>query len=224
MGRYFCLALCLLLLPVAGCGSDDGGYESRDSDASRDARDAERAPKDDPDDIAGSIANAFGEAFGGEGRAAESVDFRTLRDLLPEELEDFERTDASGEKTGVAGFSFSQAEGEYRSDDGERRLSLQIVDAGGVGQMAMLGASWLQMDVDRENSDGYERTTEFEGYPAFEKLRGGDRPRAELQFVVADRFFVSANGQNVEMDELKEALEEIDFDELEDLRDVGVEK
>ena len=224
MGRVFCLAFCLILFPVFGCGSDDSGYDTRDSDASRDIGEAERDPKVDPDDIPGSIADALGEAFGGEGRAVETVDFRTLRDLMPEELEDFERTDASGERTGVAGFSFSQAEGEYRSGDGERRLSLQIVDAGGVGQMAMLGASWLQMDVDRESSDGYEKTTKFEGYPAFEKLRGGDRPRAELQFVVADRFFVSANGQNVEMEELKEALSAVDFDELEDLRDVGVEK
>ena len=218
------LALCLTLLPFIGCGSDDGGYESRDSDTRRDSRDAERDSEADPDDIVGSITEAFNGAFSGEGRATETVDFRTLRDLLPEELDDFERTDASGERTGVAGFSFSQAEGEYRSDDGERRLDVQIVDAGGIGQMAVLGASWMQMDFDRENSDGYEKTTEFEGYPAFEKLRAGDRPRSELQFVVADRFFVSANGQNVEMDDLKDALEEIDYDELEDLWDVGVEK
>ncbi|MEP0547931.1 MAG: hypothetical protein ABJF88_13430 [Rhodothermales bacterium] len=224
MGRLLRLALCLTLLPFIGCGSDSSGDEPRDSDAARDVRDAERTPQADPDDIAGSIADAFGGAFGGEGRAAETVDFRTLRDLLPEELDDFERTDASGERTGIAGFSFSQAEGEYRSDDGERRISLQIVDAGGIGQMTMLGASWMQLDVDRESSDGYERTTEFEGYPAFEKLRSGERPRSELQLVVADRFFVSANGQNVEMDDLKDALEEVDFDELKDLRDVGVEK
>jgi hypothetical protein len=222
MGRLCSLAFCLLFLPFIGCGSDTG--EPRDSDAARDVRDGERAPRADPDDIAGSIADAFGDAFGGEGRAAETVDFRALRDLLPEELDDFERTDASGERAGIAGFSFSQAEGEYRSDDGERQISLQIVDAGGIGQMTMLGASWMQLDVDRESSDGYERTTEFEGYPAFEKLRSGDRPRSELQLVVAERFFVSANGQNVEMDDLKDALEEIDFDELEDLRDVGVEK
>jgi hypothetical protein len=225
MERFFCLALCLILLPVTGCGSDDRGYDERGSEPNRD-REATRMERDapsDPDDIAGSIAGALDQAFGGEGRAAETVDFRTLRDLLPDELDGMERTDASGEKTGIAGFSVSQAEGKYRSEDGERRISLQIVDGGGLGSMAML-ASWRMVEFDRETADGYERTTDFEGYPAMEKARTGDRPRSELQFVAADRFFVSANGENVEMGELKDALKEIDFDELEDLRDVGVEK
>lgn len=220
MTRWLCFALCLTLIPAAGCGSDD-----RSPDASRnvEAPASDPSPEVDPD-VPGSIAGALGEAFGGRDGAVETVDFRALRDLLPEELDDYERVDASGEKTGVAGFSFSQAEGEYRSDDGERQISLQIVDGGGIGQMALLGASWLRMDFDRESTDGYEKTTEYEGYPAYEKLRAGDRPRAELQFVVADRFFVSANGHNVEMDALKEALAEIDLGELEDLRDEGVEK
>ncbi len=220
MERFLSLALCLMLIPAAGCGSDD---RRSDIDRRPDISETNQNPDADPD-VPASIADALGEAFGGKGRAAETVDFRVLRDLLPEELEDMERVDASGEKTGMAGFSFSRAEGEYRSDDGEHRVTLQIIDGGGVGQMALLGASWLQMDFDRESDDGYEKTTKYEGYPAFEKMSTGDRPRSELQFVVAERFFVSAEGQNVEMDDLKDALEEIDFDELEDLRDVGVEK
>lgn len=215
MKRLLCLVFCLTLLPAAGCGSDD---------RSPDLRDAADAPATDPDaarDAPASIAEALGEAFGGEGRATETVDFRTLRDLLPEDARGMERTDASGEKTGMAGFSVSQARGEYRSDDGGRRITLQIVDGGGMGRMAMLGASWLQMDFDRESTDGYERTTTYRGYPALEKLRTGDRPRAELQFVVADRFFVSADGHNVEMDALKDAAERIDFGALENLREAG---
>jgi hypothetical protein len=203
------------VLPAIGCGSDDPAEAERDVAAERDAE-RERAA----DDPVSSVVGALGEAFGG-GQSVESVDFRTLRDLLPDELDDMERVDASGERTGVAGFSFSQAEGEYRGDDGDRRISLQIIDGGGLAQMTMLGASWMQMEVDRENSDGYERTTEFEGYPAFEKVRTGARPRSELSFVVAERFLVTANGQNVEMDELKDAVEEIDLDELEDLREKG---
>ena len=213
------LTLCLLLLPAAGCGADEPAEAERDAATERDA-DLERAAED----MANSVVGALGEAMSGEGRAAESVDFRVLRDLLPEEIDGMERVDASGERTGVAGFSFSQTEGEYRSDGGDRRVSLQIVDGGGLAQMTMLGATWVQLDVDRETSDGYERTTEFAGYPAFEKVRTGAQPRSELSFVVADRFLVTANGQNVEMDELKEAVEAIDLGELEGLRDEGVQE
>jgi hypothetical protein len=222
MRRAFALTFCFIfLIAVAGCGGD----ESAEPDAAPEAaeRNSEGAP-DAANDPASAITGALNDAFGGEGGRIETVDFRTLRDLLPEGLDGMERVDASGERAGVAGFSFSQAEGEYRSDDGERRVSLQIVDGGGLTQMTMLGATWMRMDFDRESTDGYERTTEFEGYPAYEKMRTGDRPRSELSFVVADRFLVTANGQNVEMDELKDAVGDIDLGALEGMRDEGVEK
>jgi len=220
MTRTPVLILCLFLsMTVTGCGTDDAPDRNVEPDAV-----AERDSDDAPDDPASAIAGALNQAFGGEGARVETVDFRTLRDMLPEELDDMERVDASGERAGVAGFSFSQAEGEYRSDDGERQISLQIVDGGGLAQMTMLGAAWMQVEVDREDSDGYERTTQFEGYPAFEKERTGASPRSELSVVVAERFLVTANGRNVEMDELKEAVEELDLDDLEDLRDESIEK
>lgn len=123
----------------------------------------------------------------------------------------------------MGGFNISRAEGEYRdADDSSRRIELQITDAGGFGRMMMFGATWMQMEVDRESSTGYERTTEFEGYPAYEKFEDGNRQRSELQLVVGDRFFVSADGHNVDMDDLKDAVRAIDLDDLEDMRDVGV--
>lgn len=223
MRRAFPLLLCFFfLIAAAGCGADDSAEPEATPDTAE--RSTDDASEDGPNDPVSAITGALNQAFGGDGERVEPVDFRALRDLLPDELDDMERVDASGERTGVAGFSFSQAEGEYRSDDGERQISLQIVDGGGIAQMTMLGAAWMQVDIDRENSDGYERTTEYEGYPAFEKQRSGDRPRSELSFVIADRFLVTANGQNVEMDELKDAVEELDLDELEDMRDEGVEK
>lgn len=222
MRRPFALILCLsFLIAVAGCGADEPAEPETAPDAAE--RSADDPADDAANDPASAITGAINRALGGEG-SVEPVDFRTLRDLLPEELSGMERVDASGERAGVAGFSFSQAEGEYRSDDGERRIDLQIVDGGGIAQMTMLGAAWMQVEIDRESSDGYERTTEFEGYPAFEKLRSGPSPRSELSLVVAERFLVTANGQSVEMDELKAAVEQLDLDELEDMRDAGVEE
>lgn len=219
MRRAFALTFCFFFLIAAGCGAD----ESAEREVAPDA--AERSTDEDAaDDPASAITGALRDAFGDEEGRVETVDFRTLRDLLPEALDGMERVDASGERAGIAGFSFAQAEGEYRSDDGERQLSLQIVDGGGLTQMTMLGATWMRMEIDREDSDGYERTTEFEGHPAYEKVRTGERPRSELSFVVADRFLVTANGQNVEMDALKAAVGQLDLGALADLRDEGAEQ
>lgn len=221
--RLSALALPLLLAGLVGCQPDpsepDAVHRSERTDDR--ARDGSAAGVED-------FANAMGQMFGGggeDGRVTETVDFRALRDLLPDDLRGMERTDASGEKTGMGGFNISRAEGQYRDeDDASRRITLQITDAGGFGRMMMFGAAWMQMEVDRESSSGYERTTEFEGFPALEKFEGGDRPRSELQVVVGDRFFVSADGQNVEMDELKAAVRAIDLGGLEDLREVGIER
>ena len=227
--RFYALALPLFLAGLVGCQPDPSEPDAADrsdraADRTNDGRAADRSER-----AAGveDLANAMGQMFGGGeyGRVTETVDFRALRDLLPEALRGMERTDASGEKTGMGGFNISRAEGQYRdADDASRRIELQITDAGGFGRMMMFGAAWMQMEVDRESSSGYERTTEFEGFPALEKYQGGDRPRSELQVVVGDRFFVSATGQNVEMDELKAAVRAIDLGDLEDLRDVGVEQ
>lgn len=213
--RVLCVGL--FLLATVGCEPD----ASEPDAVERTKRDADEKPAEGPEAIAEALGQAFG---GGDGKTVETVDFRALRDLLPDELEAFDRTDISGEKTGMGGFKISRAEGEYRDeDDSSRRITLQITDAGGIGQMAFLGAAWTQFEVDKESSDGYERTTEYEGYPAYEKYRSGDRPRSELQMIVGERFFVSVEGQNVEMDELKDAVEEIDLDDLEAMRDDGVE-
>ncbi len=226
--RFSALALSLLLAGLVGCQPDPSepdavNHSERTADRGNDGRadDGRAAGVED-------LASAMGQMFGGggeNGRVTETVDFRALRDLLPEDLRGMERTDASGEKTGMGGFNISRAEGQYRdADDASRRIELQITDAGGFGRMMMFGAAWMQMEVDRESSTGYERTTKFEGFPALEKFQGGDRPRSELQVVVGDRFFVSADGRNVEMDELKAAVRAIDLGDLEDLREVGVER
>ena len=213
--KYF-LLLLLCLAVTAGCGGVDS-RERSDGDDVAERRDDDISDIDptDPESVAGAI----GQMFGG-GARVETVDFRVLRGLLPDEIEDLERVDVSGERTGMAGFSFSNANAEYRG--GDRRLSVQITDGGGLGQLALLGATWMQMEFDRETADGYERTTTFEGYPALETYDDGSR-RADLQFVVGQRFFVSVEARGMEMDDVKDAVEEIDLDELEDLKDEGTE-
>lgn len=144
----------------------------------------------------------------------ETVDFRQLRDLLPERLDGRERTDASGERTGMAGFTVSRAEGTYHADPDDRneQLTVKLIDIGGAGNFAFLGAAWLMAEVDRESSSGFERTTTFEGHRAYEKEeRRGDRLTSELQVVVENRFLVSLEGRGVEAAALRRAASGLDF-------------
>jgi hypothetical protein len=81
------------------------------------------------------------------------------------------------------------------------------------------------MEIERESLDGYERTTKFRGFPAhqeFDHERGEKLGDCSMSVQVAGRFIVTAEGDNVTMDDCEEAISEIDLRDLEDMKDVGV--
>lgn len=57
-----------------------------------------------------------------DGKEVETVNFRALKALLPEELDGLSRTSASGEKTNAFGINVSKAEGEYKTEDKSGRI------------------------------------------------------------------------------------------------------
>jgi hypothetical protein len=144
------------------------------------------------------------------------VDFRELKALLPETIANLKRTEATGEKTGAAGFTVSMAKGQYA--DADVSLSLEIVDTGGIagiGTMAM--AAWAMADIDKETETGYEKTTKVEGYKAFEKYDNQSKS-GEINVLVADRYIVNVHGNNITVDRMKGALADLDLDKLSGLK------
>jgi hypothetical protein len=215
------------LVAISGCrvGGDsvDPDEVARDDDRTPTLREGLAGARDGLTGVRDAV-RGFQEAQQDEearGRVVETVDFRRLRDLLPERAAGMDRVDASGERQTMGGFSLSNAKAEYRDDD--RSVRVQITDAGGTAAFALLGAAWMMADFDRESSDGYERTTTFEGHRAYEKLEER-RNRAQLQLVVANRFFVSAEGRNASMDDLRRTVRAIDLRGLEAMRDEGRER
>ncbi|MBT32995.1 MAG: hypothetical protein CMO01_25330 [Thalassobius sp.] len=153
----------------------------------------------------------------------EPVDFRVLKDLLPDEVAGIDKTKSEGEKSGAMGIKMSKAEAKYEGDD--KKIDITITDmgfmsAGGLG--GFMSAGWLMAEVDRESDTEYEKTTTINGYKGFEKYHF-DNKRGEISVMVAERFLVQITGRNVSMDDLKDALDDIDLDELEDMKDEGIE-
>lgn len=157
-----------------------------------------------------------------EGKEVEVVDFRELKALLPEEVEGMKRTGATGEKNSAMGFKVSQAEGDYSTEDGAKTLDIKIVDMGNMSGLAGLAAwGWTVAEVDKETETGYERTTKYQGHKAFEKY-DNQYQNGNIDVLVAERFMVSVSGNNVPMDVIKSALENVDLGKLAGMKDFGV--
>jgi hypothetical protein len=147
----------------------------------------------------------------------EPVDHASLRALLPGSVAGLSRTNASGEKTSALGIKVSSARGEYGGGNGS--VNLSISDMGTLNGLTMLGYAWLMTSIETESDTGYERTTQYRGFPAFEKFdKSGDTARAEMQVVVDKRFIVSAEGRNVGMDQIRAALDGVDLAKLSSLK------
>ncbi len=146
----------------------------------------------------------------------KTVDFRTLKQLLPTEADGLARKEATGEKNGAAGFTFSTATAKYANDDNSETIELTLVDGGGSGMMMGL-AAWSMIEVDKETEDGYEKTSTMGDYKSYEKYDNSDK-RGEIAVLVNKRFIATAKGRGVDMDKLKETLEDIDLEKLGDLK------
>ncbi|HEY0707632.1 MAG TPA: hypothetical protein VGG33_12595, partial [Polyangia bacterium] len=143
-------------------------------------------------------------------------DFRVLKDLLPESAGALKRTSATGEKSAAMGMGVSQAEGKY-AGAGDGRLTIKLIDTSGVGGFALAGMAMAGVEIDKETENGYERTGTVGGRKIFEKYDNRTK-RGEVKMLVANRFVVEVDGDDVPMETIKAlATSKLDLAKLESL-------
>lgn len=117
---------------------------------------------------AGNVMQAFNQAASG-GKTVEPVDFRQLKELLPELVDGMQRAEVSGEKSTALGMTISKAEARYTGED-RRVIDVTISDIGNASGLASLALyAWANNEIDKDSPTGYEKTTTFRGYKAYEK-------------------------------------------------------
>ena len=79
------------------------------------------------------------------------------------------------------------------------------------------------VEMDQETSSGYERVRNEGGRMVHEKWNQ-DSNWGEYGLIVGQRFSIKVSGNGVDMDTIKEAIEDIDLDAIEALKDEGVQK
>ena len=133
----------------------------------------------------------LGTLMGG-GKRVDPVAIDQLKPLIPTTFAGLAKLSSNAERAGVAAMMVSKASARY-GDRAQKSVSLDISDAGGATGLLGL-AAWANVQGEREDDNGFERTQRVDGRLVHEK--GSKRPGGsdELTVIVADRFVVSARG------------------------------
>ncbi len=161
----------------------------------------------------------------GESLAAQTkiqpVDYKVLKKLLPKKFRGFSQVDVQGGRNSMFGIRLTHAEAEYegRKDAG---ITIKITDFGSVkGLVGRAMLAWMSAEIDNESDHGYERTIEYKGYKGFEKYDYEDK-EGKLSLIVARRFLVDVEGENVSMKQIKKAMSGVNLKKLFKLRNYGL--
>jgi hypothetical protein len=144
----------------------------------------------------------------------KAVPSDTLKALLPQALPaGFARTEEEASSGGIAGVSGSTAQGVYTK--GDQRITLQVTDMAAMGALATLGGA-VDVSSDKETATGYQKMGTIDGRLTDEEF---DRQSKTGKFsvLVANRFMVEADGQGVDIGDLKGAVSSVGVDRLEGL-------
>jgi hypothetical protein len=151
--------------------------------------------------------NAVGAIVSG-GKDVQPVDFRKLREMLPETLAGMKRVDATGQSGEAMGIKGSSATARYTNGAGAS-LNVDISDMGSLAGLAGF-ASRFDPSMEKETETGYERTSKVNGQIVHERY---DRraKSGEISIILAERFNVAVRGNGVEPATLQGAIEKIDM-------------
>jgi len=211
------LALCIATVSPS-CSGDTSENASEEDTSYEDQADDEAIDMSDPASALQGMAEKMQEAADQmeKGEQTEVINFRELKKLLPKKVAGLNMEDSEGETAGGMGFKVSNVEAQYSDESSDKRIDITITDVGGA-TMALMGiAAWSSLEYEKDTDEGYERTTMIDGHKAFEKYYSANQD-GEIGVIVADRFVVTVKGRQIEMDDLKSALNKIDLDDLADL-------
>ena len=183
------------------------------------AKKAEAAEKrgDQGAQVAAAV-EGLGTLLGG-GKRVEPMALDQLKAFVPETFAGMPKRSSSAEKTGF-GITVAKAEAVY-GDGAEKEVTLEVLDTGGASGLVGF-ASWMGVQEEKENDDGYERTQNVNGRFIHEKMsKSGSN---EFGVVMGSRFVVSARGRGVDVNALKAAITSLELGKLEAMKDVGVTK
>ena len=136
-----------------------------------------------------------------------------LKEWLPEKVRGMKRISfKAGE---MSAMKVSSIEAIYANDDKSKKFKIEVVDGSGhVGASMTAGLRMLfAQDFEEETEYKIKRTIEKEGVKIFEEYKK-DNSRSLIQLMEENRFFITATGTNMDIDETWKTLKKFNVDDL----------
>ena len=150
----------------------------------------------------------------------QPIDFRKLKELMPEKLADIKRSKNEGQKVSLGEFVMSQATGTYAPEEPKETdptITVEIMDYSANPGMAEAMAAWQTVQIDNEGDSGFERTTKIADQPAHEQYQNEGKS-GQIQVFVAKRYYVNVTTTNLSADQLKKLAESLPIKKLAELK------
>jgi hypothetical protein len=136
-----------------------------------------------------------------------------LKAWLPDEVNGMKRISFKAGEVGMMGISSIEA--EYANEDKSKRFSINVID--GAGQMGAAATAGMRMvmsqDFEEEDENKTRKTVTKNGKKAIEEYRKGNN-NSTIQFMESNRFYLEAKGNNMDIDETWDAIDEINLGKL----------
>lgn len=192
---------------------DTAGLEAAGKKMEEAARQMEKAQKSqDPAAIAAATGNAATAAAGMMG-GGQAVAAQSLKAALPEQLAGMPRKGFEVQDGAALGLPTSQASATYGS--GDKRVRVEIIDIGGLGQMAAMAMGMGQGE--KEDQTSAEKTWQENGRTVHQRYQK-DGSRSEVKTVLKNGLVVSIEGDRVGVQDLRAMLSQVDLNGLEGLQ------
>ena len=136
-----------------------------------------------------------------------------MKTWLPDEINGMKRT---GYKAGQTAYiQIASIEATYSNEDKSKIFKVTVLDgAGEMGASATAGVRMmLSMDMEEEDEYKTKRTVKKGDIKAIEEYKKKNNSTS-IQLMHGKRFYIQANGTNMDVDETWDAIDELDLDDL----------
>lgn len=161
------------------------------------------------------VADAASDIEKQQKKLAEATPLTTdeMKVLLPETLLGMKRSSFT---VGTQMLGINSGNANY-TGDGDKSVELTIVDGAGEtgASFIALYSMGLMMDREEQTESGFTKTTKINGHRAeVSESKSDDSIESKISLLVSDRYFVTLEGDKIDLKELEKALNELPLNRM----------